>query len=54
MHEETDELDTGLADLVRVPLRDVSSIPSTVLDHALDRLLRAEDQGQAAGFNNRI
>ena len=54
MHEDTDELTTGLADLAGVPLRDVPRLPSTVLDHALERLLRAEDQDQQAGFQNRI
>jgi FXSXX-COOH protein len=54
MHEDTDELDTGLADLAGVPLRDLPRVPSSVLDHALERLLRVEDQDQLAGFTNRI
>jgi FXSXX-COOH protein len=54
MHEDTDELDAGVADLAGVPLRDLPRLPASVLDHALERLLRAEDQDQHAGFNNRI
>jgi hypothetical protein len=54
MHEDTDELDTGLADLAGVLLRDLPRLPASVLDHALERLLRAEDQDQQAGFQNRI
>jgi FXSXX-COOH protein len=52
MHEDTDDFDAGLADLVDVPLQDLPLLPRSVLDHALHRLA-GQDPEQHAGFQNR-